>query len=173
MGVNSGQPFCLRKRRFSIFRALFLTAYFLLSAFYTYHGLQPYSADTSAEVRLEIPSINLATPVDSVTKTDAKLDVPEIIAGAYSEHPNKTLLVGHSNTVFQGLKNLDLSTTIIFDQKAYQVIDITTKAKEDIDMSEILGPETNDTIILMTCAGQHIKGHDYTHRLIITAKITD
>ena len=42
--------------------------------------------------------------------------------------------------------------------------------KAKIDMRDVLQAESNDTIVLMTCAGQDLGNKDATHRLIITAK---
>lgn len=171
--VKRERQFRLPKKPITGFRALFLVACFLLPAFYTYQGLKPFSADAVAKERLFVPSINLSAPVRDVAKTGATIEVPEVIAGAYSEKPNKTLLIGHSNTVFQGLKHLKTGTDIVFDGQIYQIKTIETKTKSEIDMSKILAAAEQPTIILMTCTGQHIKDHDYTHRLIITAKIAN
>lgn len=170
--VKQQRSFRLPKTSFLGFRIGFLIALFLLPAIYTYYGFQPYRVDASAPERLFIPSINLSTPVDNVSKNGFSLEVPEIIAGAYSENTNKTLLIGHSNTVFEHLNRLNPGDTLIFDEQTYQIRNITTKAKSEIDMSQILSAAEQPTIILMTCTGQHLSGHDYSHRLIITATLS-
>ena len=161
------------RTRLSRARAIFLALYALLLGTYLYHGFQPYPVDASADIRLHIPEIHLSAPVNDVSKVDARIEVPEVIAGAYSENPYKTLLVGHSNTVFSRLGDLNIGDEITFDSQAYRITRIITEEKSQIDMSDILAPASTPTIILMTCTGAHIRGHDYTHRLIITATATD
>lgn len=162
--------FRLPKARFRGLRIAFMAAYLFTLGFYLYHGFQPYQVGASAPERLFIPSIGLSTPVDDIAKIGPALEVPEVIAGAYSENTHKTLLVGHSNTVFTRLKELQTGASLTFDRQNYLVTSVTVKAKSEIDMSEILAPTPEPTLILMTCTGQHLSGHDYSHRLIITAQ---
>ena len=147
-----------------------LGLYLLFFSAFLYFGLQPAPVDASATSHLSIPSIQLDTPVETVSKQGRKITVPEVIAGAYSENPNKTLLLGHSNTVFQHLKDLQIGQQITFDNHNYTIKSIDVKQKGDIRMSEILSESDTPTLILMTCAGEHLSGHDYTHRVIITAQ---
>lgn len=162
--------FRLPKTFFHRLRLGFLAAYIFGIGIYLYYGLQPYRVDASAPIRLVVPSINLSTPVDNVTKTGHSLDVPEFIAGAYSENTNKTLLIGHSNTVFERLSDLKIGQRLTFDDQSYQITRIITAAKANISMPDILSPVSTPTVILMTCTGTHLGGHDYSHRLIITAE---
>ena len=141
-------------------------------------GLQP--ADTSAEVRsseisqaeeyLEIHSIGLSTPVIKTKISHNILNAPQYLAGAYHAHDNKTLIIGHSATIFENLHDVSLGDLVDYEDGTYRVSDITTKAKADISMSEILKDEPAPTLILMTCAGEPLDGMDFSHRLIITAE---
>ena len=166
------RSFKLPKTRSYTIKSALVAVYILTLGIYLYRGFQPYPVDASAPARLLAPSINLSTPVDDVDKNGAKITVPEVIAGAYSENPNKTLLIGHSNTVFDRLSELKIGDQLIFDNHNYAIAKITTVAKENIDMTELLSSAEQPTIVLMTCTGQHISGHDYTHRLIITATLS-
>ena len=171
MRVKEGHPttFRIKKAPRARARIILPVLYVALLGVYLYHGFQPFSVDASGPIRLSANSINLSTPVDNVEKTGSKIAVPEHIAGAYSESTNKTLLIGHSNTVFDRLGDLKLGDTITFDHTPYQITRIVTEAKANIDMSALLAPEDTPTIVLMTCTGTFVKGHDYTHRLIVTA----
>ena len=156
-----------------------LAVYFFASAAFTFYGLQPstsskdvYAAESAtATATLVIPSISLVAPVTPVALNDTSLEVPEQIAGSYSAHPHKTLLLGHSSTIFKNLKNLTLSAQFTYNNRVYTVTSIENLEKSAISMSDILAPAETDTIVLMTCSGDHISGttNDYTHRLVITA----
>ncbi|MBR3220403.1 class F sortase [Candidatus Saccharibacteria bacterium] len=161
--------FKLPKLRSRFIKCTLVALYFLAIGIYFYQGFQPYPVDATAPNRLFIPSINLSTPVDDVSKTGQKISVPEVIAGAYSENTNKTLLLGHSSTVFERLGDLKIGDSLVFDDNSYRITKIITVTKAEIDMSDVLAPAEQPTIILMTCTGQHIAGHDYTHRIVITA----
>lgn len=126
----------------------------------------------SATETLNIPSISLAAPVAVIEFTGSNLAVPEQIAGSYSVHQNKTLLYGHSSTIFSGLKYLKIGDEIEYRGKIYHVENLVENRKEDISMREILKEEITDTIVLMTCSGDAIPGTDgdHTHRLILTAR---
>ena len=176
--IKNRPPF---SRRAKTNLAIFLL-YFAFAAGFVYFGLQP-SLKAQAEVyaleaatateTLLIPSINLEAPVAGMSLNGADLTVPERIAGFYSAHENKTLVVGHSSTIFENLKNLEKGQTFTYADKTYIVTDITEQLKSDISMSEILKAEGIDTVVLMTCSGDLIPNTngDHTHRLIITAEI--
>ena len=141
-------------------------------------GLQP--AETSAEVRsseiaiaeeyLDIRAIGLSTPVIKVKMERNTLMAPQYLAGSYRSHENKTLLIGHSATIFENLHLLAVGDEIDYEDGTYIISDIKTEEKGNIKMSQILKNEDEPTIILMTCAGEPLGGMDFSHRLIITAK---
>ncbi len=169
----------VRKRNKLLYVAIF-TAYAVFAfAFFTI-GLQPVRSaeavyaeeSTIADSTLEIPSINLSAPVMQSTLTDNVLSVPDQIAASYSSSTNKTLIFGHSSTIFKDLNSVKIGETATYNDKTYQITAITEKPKAEISMSEILAPATKDTIILMTCSGELIPNSngDHTHRLIITAE---
>lgn len=153
---------------------IFASLYFLAFAIYIIIGLQPAEAvqyDISGE--LSIPAINLTSDVTQLTLNDHKLDTPNTIVGSYSESPNKTLLIGHSTTVFQNLREINLGDMIYYNGNNYEVVSSDTLVKSEIDMTEILSKSDLDTIVIMTCAGQLLDGGDATHRLIVTAVASD
>ena len=80
--------------------------------------------------------------------------------------------MGHSSTIFSGLKSVKTGARISYNGKYYTITDITEKQKQDIVMKDILKAENKPTLILMTCSGEKIEGSasDHTHRLIITAE---
>ena len=139
---------------------------------FLYFGLQPATpADASNYPRLVASSISLDTPVEPLSLTkDHQLIAPATIAGSFSQHTHKTLLIGHSSTVFAHLKDLQTNDTLNYDNHLYRISTIQTLAKADISMKQLLAPAEHDTIILMTCAGEWLGGQDYSHRLIITAE---
>ena len=47
--------------------------------------------------------------------------------------------------------------------------DISVQEKSEIDMLKLLKKDENDSIVLMTCAGELYKDGDASHRLIVTA----
>lgn len=152
-----------------LFVAFFLA---LMLPIYIFIGLQPAPiADAASYPQLEISSINLQTPVASLTLTDRQLVAPATIAGVYQGAINKTFIIGHSSTVFKNLSQVQIGDTITYDAQTYLVTDIDTLAKSEIDMRVILQPETTETMIIMTCAGESLPNQDATHRLIITAHL--
>ena len=165
---------CQHKVHLFVFCAYFIAAFAFLTI-----GMQPvkdpstvYATETeNATGTLTIPNINLNTPVKPINLNGNDLDVPEQIAGSYSVHNNKTLIVGHSSTVFNNLHQLAIDDTIEYAAKSYRITKIEEKSKTAISMKEILKPEETDTLVLMTCSGEQIDGSngDHTHRLIITA----
>lgn len=151
-------------------RWIFVGLYLLAFVIYLVIGLQPADA-TSYEVsaKLLIPQIGLDTAVTDLTLDEGQLNTPEMIVGSYSQAKNKTLLIGHSSTVFQDLDQIDLGDLINYDGNDYKVKRIDLVRKSQIDMSELLAPAEKDTIVIMTCAGELFQNGDATHRLILTA----
>ena len=165
-----------KKLYFFIFMMYFIGAFAFIAI-----GLQPaknsaavYASESeSATSKLQIQSIGLDAPVTTVNLNGDELEVPEEIAGSYSVHQNKTLIIGHSSTIFQKLHLVSIGDNFTFQNKSYQITNITEKPKSDISMKEILKAEAKDTIIIMTCSGDPIENSngDHTHRLIITAEL--
>lgn len=153
------------------FAKLFLTfAYLLVVPIYVIVGLQPATAaKPQSDSNLIIPSINLHSPAQKLTRTGNTLSTPNYLPGFYSEQPNKILLIGHSTTIFQNLHRLQSGAKIIFANRPYKVTQIITKPKQLISMRSILASADRPTLVLMTCAGDPLGHQDYTHRLIITA----
>lgn len=118
---------------------------------------------------LTIPAIGLEAPVAKVSLDGKTLTAPEQIAGSFSQHQGKTLLIGHSSTIFSTLHQVQLGDKLTYNDHVYTVSSIETKLKSDIDMADVLKSESKDTVILMTCSGEPLGGQDYSHRLIITA----
>ena len=155
--------------KFSARRA-FVGLYVLAFAVYLIIGLQPAEAVNSvASAELLIPQIGLTTDVVELELKENGLETPAKIAGSYTQAENKTLLIGHSTTVFENLYQVNLGDTINYDNQVYKIIAIDKVPKVDIEMDKILAGADRDTIILMTCAGELLDGGDATHRLIITA----
>lgn len=157
------------KRHFSAKTVLIVTYFVCLLAYFIY-GLGPAGAknyDVSAN--LSIPSIGLNSDVTTLKLNNYELETPDTIVGSFSNHSNKTLLIGHSTTVFQDLHEIELGDQILYADKTYVVKNIETLAKNEISMDEILKKEEKDTIVIMTCAGTLLDGGDASHRLIVTA----
>ena len=178
------RPFRIKRRRWTMRQTKILILMFYLIAVptYVFIGLQPSTRSVAETLAAEaegasgylmISGINLSSPVAEVSLEDRTLSVPEYIAGSYSNHKNKTLIIGHSSTVFENLKDVKFGQAIDYNEHTYRVTNIETRLKEKISMSDILKEEKNDTIILMTCAGQSLGGNDYSHRLIITAEAVE
>ena len=178
------EPIRLRRHRWSLHRTKVVILLFYLIAIpaYVIIGVQPSSTSVAETLAHEsenasgyliINSIGLSTPVADVYLRDRTLNTPEYIAGSFSNHDNKTLLIGHSTTVFKNLKDTKLGDIIDYNSGSYRITNIETRAKDKISMAQILAEEKRDTIVLMTCAGESLGGQDYTHRLIITAEIVD
>lgn len=140
---------------------------------YVFIGFQP-ATDVEAKnyPQLEISSIGLQTPVKNLELVDHQLETPASIAGSYSQNPHKTLLIGHSSTVFNKLQNVQLADNITYDEGSYNITRIETVAKENIDMAELLAASMDDILVIMTCAGEPLPNQDATHRLIVYATKT-
>lgn len=138
---------------------------------YIIYGLQPAGAVQSYEINgnLSIPGIDLTADVADLHLTDGELKTPDTIVGSYSRSENKTLLIGHSTTVFQDLDQVKIGDVVSYNGKEYKVNRLQYIIKEAIDMSELLAAEDEDTLVIMTCAGKLLDGGDATHRFIVTA----
>jgi LPXTG-site transpeptidase (sortase) family protein len=119
---------------------------------------------------LVIPSIDLISGVTKLELKDRKLNTPDTIVGSYSNHTNKTLLIGHSTTIFKNLYQAKIDDSILYNNIEYKISNMEIFEKSDIDMKELLKAEDTDTLVLMTCAGELMSNNDATHRLIVTAK---
>ncbi|MBQ3305999.1 sortase [Candidatus Saccharibacteria bacterium] len=154
-------------------KLLFAVLYLFALAAYLLVGFQPSmssAAEETAQGRLIINSISLSTPVQPVELKDRTLDVPDEIAGSFSEHENKIFLFGHSATVFKNLKNVKFGDIVDYGDHSYKIINIETRKKSEISMLSILKSEEKDTVVLMTCSGENLGNGDFSHRLIITAE---
>ena len=147
-------------------------AFFALTLpFYVWYGFQPrLSAEATTYPTLAIAAIGLSTPVEPLTLANGELTAPATIAGSYSHATNTTLIIGHNTTVFTELDELAIGDTLTYADTTYQVTDLATVPKTDINMNALLAARDVPTLILMTCAGTPLGGQDYTDRLIITAE---
>lgn len=144
--------------------------YFAVIAGFTAYVFMPKIADASSEERLFIPSIGLIARVKNIEKTGNQLVAPDTIAGAYQPTNHKTVIIGHSTTIFKDLKDLKEENTFKFDNKTYKIKTREIIKKSLVDMEEITSETKNNTVVLMTCYGDSLGGQDYSHRLIITAE---
>ncbi|MBR3131956.1 sortase [Candidatus Saccharibacteria bacterium] len=151
-------------------RYLFIGLYVFAFLVYIIYGLTPVkAADYEISTDLNIPSINLNSSVTTLRLENNKLNTPDTIVGRFQNHKNKTLLIGHSTTIFTDLNQIELGAEIFYDETNYKVTKIETLEKSDIRMEEILAESNQETIVLMTCAGELLEHGDATHRLIIEA----
>lgn len=156
-------------RRFDL-RILWWVFCGLLALIYIAVGLNPAEAtEYLISDKLKIPAIDLEADVAPLTLNNHKLDTPDTIVGSYSRASNKTLLIGHSTSVFHDLNRVKLGDNFEYDEKTYAIVDIETLPKTEIKMDQILAEANTDTVIIMTCAGELLDGGDATHRLIVTA----
>ena len=157
-----------------------LSIYFIAGFAFILIGLQPSKSATSvyakeaaeATATLEMPTINLKAPVTEVSLIGKDLEVPEQIAGAYSINKNKTLIIGHSSTIFTNLQNVQIGQSFTYKSTTFIIKSIVEKKKEDVSMKDILSSASTPTVIIMTCSGDTIPNTDgdHTHRLIVTAE---
>lgn len=161
------------KKRLSL-RTVLIELYVVVFGAYVIWGLQPAEAAQSYEIsaELNIPSIGLVSDVTTLQIEDHELKTPDTIAGSFSRAENKTLLIGHSGTVFQNLNETRLGDEIIYNNSKYIVGKIEVLEKADVDMSKMLAPAEKDTLVIMTCAGMDLGNGDATHRLVLTATIS-
>jgi hypothetical protein len=154
------------KIAFAVFCAIFVPVYLIV-------GLQPATAADPTEFNydtLNIADINLVAPVKPITlNSEHRLIAPDTIAGAYSNSANKTLIIGHSSTIFATLHTAQLGDSIDYADGKYVITAMTYQKVEEISMNDILAAASRPTIVLMTCAGTPVDGN-YPERLIITAE---
>lgn len=150
---------------------MFLMSFFaIMLPIYIFIGLQPAPvANASSLPQLNIPSINLATPVTPVNVVEHEFIVPSQIAGFYTQAENKIFIMGHSSTVFKNLEHVQVGDILNYNGTTYIIQKTETLPKANISMNQILQAEKEETLIIMTCAGQPLANQDATHRLIITA----
>ena len=155
--------------------------YAMAGAAYFYLGSQPnFSGEASAYAReaaeasgvLEIPSISLSAPVSDAELSGRKLSVPDYIVGKYFSYEDRVLLMGHSSTVFAKLSEVKVGDEISYGGRVYKVASREIRPKAEISMQEILEDTGEPTLVLMTCAGEHVSGQDYSHRLIVNAVVS-
>ena len=159
----------LRRRRFD-FRKIVTLFYVAAFATYLILGIQPAEA-THYEIsgNLNISSIGLNSDVTTLELKDHRLNTPDTIVGSYTKYDSKIFLIGHSSTVFKNLNQVKIGNTIEYNGKTYRITDTKTLAKSEIDMNALLAPETRNTLVIMTCAGEILENQDATHRFIVTA----
>lgn len=152
-------------------RFVFVGLYLVAFLAFLIYGLQPAEAAEAYEIdgELLIPSIGLEADVTKLELEEGGLQTPSTIAGSYTRFDNKTLLIGHSTTVFTDLEDVKIGDEIKYNEKVYKVQRIDLLVKDKIDMDELLKASEKDTLVIMTCAGKLLDGGDATHRLIITA----
>lgn len=157
------------KRRFD-FRKAFTILYIVAFLVFLVVGFQPAEAQ-SYEIsgEMEIPSIGLASDVTTLELIDHRLETPDTIVGSYSKYSSKVFLVGHSSTVFKNLSQVHVGDYIYYNGESFQITRTQILPKADINMSALLAPSKETTMVVMTCAGEPLGNKDATHRLIITA----
>ena len=162
------------KKRLDL-RAVLAVLYVTAFLAYVIFGLQPAEAAQSYEVsaELNIPSIGLVSDVTTLELENRELKTPDEIVGSFSRSKNKTLLIGHSSTIFQNLNQIRLNDEIFYNNNKYIVKKITIAEKAAVDMSELLMRADQDTLVIMTCAGANLGNGDATHRLLVTAVIPE
>lgn len=164
-------PFCWPPR---LVKVLAVTFFMIMIPIYLFIGLQPTPlVDAASYPALEIPAINLKTPVASVELIDRQLAVPATIAGVYQPFENKLFIIGHSSTVFQNLDQLEVGQAFSYNGQHFLVTDRIILEKSAISMNALLSDAPDKTIIIMTCAGEPLPNQDATHRLIVTAKLAE
>ena len=151
-------------------KKFFVGLYVLAFAIYIIVGLQPAGAvNYEIATQLEIPAIGLVSDVTKLELENGELNTPDTIVGSFTRAENKTLLIGHSTTVFENLKDVGLNQEITYNDSVYRVVAIDMVQKSEINMNKVLRSAKKDTIIIMTCAGELLDGGDATHRLMVTA----
>lgn len=145
--------------------------YAVFFAVYLYIGFQPVAEAVNYEISNEliIPDINLDAPVAKLQTESNELKTPTTLVGSYSITENKTLLIGHSSSVFKNLHLVEVGDEIIYNGQTYRVVSSEIVAKESVDMERILANTKRQVLKIMTCAGELFGNGDATHRLIITA----
>lgn len=161
------------KKRLNV-RTVLIGLYAVVFVAYVITGLQPAEAVQGYEIsaELNIPSIGLDSDVTTLRLENHELKTPDAIVGSFNMAEDKTLLIGHSSTVFQKLDKTSLGDEIFYNNTKYTVKEIKVSEKVDVDMSKLLAPAEEDTVIIMTCAGTDLGNGDATHRLIVTATVS-
>ena len=152
------------------FNIIFGIIYFAAIVGFTAYVFMPKAVDAMSEERLFIPSIGLIARVKNIERTGNQLIAPDEIAGAYEPTNHKTVIIGHSTTIFKDLNKVKDGDTFTFDNKKYAIKTLETVPKNLVNMEEIVSETKVKTIVLMTCAGTPLGGQDYSHRFIITAE---
>ena len=152
-------------------RYVFIGLYLVVFLAFLIYGLKPAEAAEAYEIggEVAIPSIGLQSEVAVLGLEDGELKTPDLIAGSYTRAENKSLLIGHSTTVFRDLDKVELGDLIEYNGETYEVRMIDMVAKDKVNMNELLRTSEKDTVVIMTCAGKLLDGGDATHRLILTA----
>ena len=146
-----------------------MISFVLIFGIYIWYGLQPAEAAHTKDSLISIPSLGIESDVIKAEMTDGELNVPATVAASYSRNKNKTLIYGHSVSVFKDLNHISIGDTITYNGETYYVTNIDIVAKDEINMYEVLAREDNETIVLMTCEGELYSNGDASHRLIVTA----
>lgn len=147
-----------------------IALYFISFATFFAIGFSPaFATDYDVNAQIEIPSINLMSDVTALEVDENRLNTPDFIVGSYSRAENKTLLIGHSTTVFSNLDNVAVGNVIFYSGKEYLIENVEVIEKANISMNELLKPAKQDTLVIMTCAGEIYDNGDASHRLIVTA----
>lgn len=154
------------------FRMVIAGLYIFAFLAYLLVGFMPAEAtDYEISTQLSIPSAGIYSDVTKLSLENHELKTPDTIVGSFSRADNKTLLIGHSSTVFKDLELAQIGDEITYNNTIYYIYNIYTVDKSEVDMKRILRKAENDTLILMTCAGEPIGETDATQRLIIEASI--
>ena len=154
------------------YRIIAICVYFVVFFMYFFIGFYPVDASNyKIYTKLEIPSISLVADVTRINLDNGKLNTPDTIVGSFSKNNNKTLLIGHSSTIFHNLNKVRLRDRLNFDNMMYRITNIDMITKEKIKMKDLLKSESTNQIVIMTCAGKRIGDSDATHRLILTAEV--
>ena len=157
-------------RRKLDFKATFVLFYCVCFVLFCYIFIRPaVASEYKIDSYLIIPKIDLSSGVTTLSMQNGKLDTPDDIIGSYSITSSKTLLIGHSTTVFDNLHNSNIGDVILYDKNSYTITSKSIMPKNEINMSKILESSARKTIILMTCAGELYEGGDASHRLIVSA----
>ena len=154
------------------FRVVIVGLYISVFLAYLLVGFMPAGA-TNYEIstQLSIPSAGIYSDVTKLSLENHELKTPDTIVGSFSRSDNKTLLIGHSSTVFENLGLAKVGDEIVYNSNIYYIYNIYTIDKSEVDMQQVLREAERDTLVLMTCAGEPIGETDATKRLIIEASI--
>lgn len=150
-----------------IFNALYVLSFLI----YIVVGLQPVGATNYIiDTKLLIPSISLESDVTKLQLEKNGLNTPDEIVGSFSAEKNKTLLIGHSSTVFSRLNEVNVGDVVRYHEKDYSIIDKVILDKQDIFMTDLLESTKTNTLVIMTCAGEMLENGDATQRLLLYAE---